>query len=47
MATTVEEAFETYKSDLEITGLEQEAVSSRQKDVHDLLCMEDGNASNV
>ena len=37
MATTVEQAFETYKAHLEITGLQQEAVSSRQEGVQAAL----------
>ena len=40
MATTIAEAFRIFKSNLEITGLQQSTVSTRQQNVR--AAMEDG-----
>ena len=37
MATTIPQAFQKLKSNLEITDLQQETVSARQKSVRDVV----------
>jgi hypothetical protein len=37
MATTIQESFRQFRSNLEITGLQKETVSSRQQAVRDAV----------